>query len=247
MTDVTTTESINAPALTSDSPADIMAAILEMAANPSIDLDRLNRLMQMQEQMEQRQAEKEFDDALARVQSGVGPILKNQENKHTKSTYADLRSVNDTAMPLLSAEGFSVTFREGEAAEGRVSVIGILSRGGVKREFPKTLPVDATGVKGNENKIAIHAHQSAVTYAKRYLMFDMLNIATTDDDGNATGRVEPEYVNLQQLDQLRVALDEVGRTEEAFCTYANITSLAHLPAARFDEAMRRIREATNNG
>lgn len=230
---------VSTPVLADDSPQSFLQAMVQMASNPGIDLDRMDRLMAMHQQMETKQGEREFDEALSRAQANVGAIVKNQTNRQTSSKYADLHAVNKAVMPVLTSEGFSVSFDEGEAPEGFVKVMGTLSRSGISRGYTKILPVDGAGIKGNSNKIPIHAHQSAVTYAKRYLVLDMVNIAATDDDdGNAAGA--GPVINAEEVAQIRALIKQVGADEKRLCVYLRISKIEDLQVSQWGLAMTAI-------
>ena len=60
---------------------DPLVAMIERAArDPSVDLERMERLMQMQERGALRQAEGEFNDAMALVQQELAPIARDCNN-----------------------------------------------------------------------------------------------------------------------------------------------------------------------
>lgn len=166
---------------------DAMTAIFERAAfDIEFPLDRLEKMMEMQERWQANQSEKEFNEALAAAQSEMPVVLKNQENSMTRSTYADLAAINKAIAPVYSAHGFSVSFNTFEAKMQNCYGVSceLCHRSGHRRKFQAEIPPDNVGIKGNTNKTSIHAFGSTMSYAKRYLLTMIFNIATEDPDGS---------------------------------------------------------------
>lgn len=176
-------------------PANLMQALATAAADPRMDVEKVERLFAMHKEMMDREAEAAFNDALARAQARVQPIVTNRRNDHTRSMYATLAAVNEQISPIYSAEGLAVSFDTYDKARhkdmdplqsGWVRVIATVSHsGGHKRVYHLDGPLDDAGTEGKKNKTGIQAMGSTVSYLRRYLVLMIFNVATADDnDGN---------------------------------------------------------------
>jgi hypothetical protein len=115
--------------------------------------------------------------ALARAQSQMGKALKQSNNPHFKSKYADLSSVMDACMPSLTANGIAVIQPTvDEDGERFVKTVLIHGETGETLECRTPLIVQKNDMQG---------YMSAVTYGRRCGLMCMGGIAPEDDDGNA--------------------------------------------------------------
>lgn len=227
----------------SDSAA-LIAMIERVALNPDVDIDKMERLLQMQERIMDRNAKAAFIGALVDMQPKL-PVIgrkgnivihkkdlpKTDENIVQKTPYALWEDINDAIRPLLAEHGFTLTFRFKKESD-RVEVTGILShRQGHFEETTLSLPMDTSGSKNN-----VQAIGSSTSYGKRYAAIALLNITTRgeDDDGKAAGGPEP--INEKQLADLRKLIDETDTDIEKFCEAYKIDALVDLPAKTFDAA-----------
>lgn len=166
----------------------ILAIIERAARDPSVDIDKMERLIAMQERVQSREAQTAYYADLAKMQPNLPIIderggIKNRDGV-IQSTYALWEDVNEAIRPTLAEHGFSLSFRVSRA-EGEIVVTGILAHSfGHREETTLALPTDTSGSKN-----AVQAVGSSTSYGKRYTAFALLNLTTTgeDDDGNKAG------------------------------------------------------------
>lgn len=173
----------------------------------------MERLIAMQRQMSQDEAERQFNDAMNRCQLAMGRIATNMDNPSTRSRYADYSQIDRAIRPIYTKEGFSLSFGDGETpGPDMVRIICYVSRGGHTRIYRKDMPVVTKGPKGNDVMTATHATGSADAYAKRYLVKDIFNLAIgeDDDDGNL-GALTPEQTAIADSIRTAPSEDEVLR------------------------------------
>ncbi len=122
----------------------------------------------------------ELATALAKAQGSIKGAIKDAENPHFRSKYADLASVWDACRKELSTNGLSVLQApRGVATEGGWIVeveTRLMHSSGQWIADTITIPVgkpDAQGIG------------SALTYARRYALASFVGVAPEDDDGNA--------------------------------------------------------------
>jgi hypothetical protein len=137
----------------------------------------------MTEKTEPKPSHKGLYSALAAAQAEMGRALKDTNNPHFKSKYADLSSVCDACMPALSKHGIAVLQPSFDDETGRyVKTIFVHGDSGETVECRVPLIVAKTDMQG---------YGSSVTYARRYGLMGMAGIAPEDDDGNAAAKAPP--------------------------------------------------------
>lgn len=213
-------------------PRDESAAVLSMiaraASDPSIDIDKMERLMQMQERAIQRQAQTAFDESMAALQPEL-PVVAERGDAAGRYTFAKWEDIQAAIKPILQKHGFALTFRT-DTANG-VIVTGILShRAGHREETSITLPADPSG-----NKNAVQAIASAVQYGKRYTAGALLNLTShgEDDDAFSTGAVT---ISEEQEIFLRELADSVGADLPKFLAYMKVGSLSAIMSKDYAKA-----------
>ena len=170
-------------------PIDMVA---RAAADPNVDADKMGKLYDIADRHQRREAEIAFSDAMCATQAEMSnhPIIKNRENKQTRSEYADLGAVLKVLRPIYTRHGFSVSLSTvTPIIPDTVRVRGILRhRQGHSEEHFYDNPYDNAGINGSVNKTPTHAFSSSTSYAQRILNMQMFNLYSGyDDDGNAAG------------------------------------------------------------
>ena len=224
----------------SQQDTNIMAVISRAAADPSCDIDKMERLLQMHERMQDKAAAAEFSAAMARMQCEMPTVFEGATNTHTKNTYATLDDINRAVKSVMQAHGFAVTFKVVHVAAG-VSVTGILMHSaGHREETTLLLPID-TG----PGRSTVQAVGSSVTYGKRYVMCALLNITTGDavDDDGAGAKPEPVITDIQ-CRQLQSMADKCSqKAQDAFAKkYPDVTVIAK---SQFDTILNQLTASAN--
>lgn len=178
------------PALPAEAPQEAtMLNIIERAArDPSVDIDKLDRLLAMQERVQAKQAQVEFDNALRDAQEEMKAIRTDLDNPQTRSKYASYAQLDKAIRPIYVRHGFAVTFNTGDAPRpDDLRVLATLShRSGHRQDYKIDMPADGKGAKGGDVMTRTHATGAAASYGQRYLYKLMFNLAVgdVDDDGN---------------------------------------------------------------
>lgn len=163
----------------------LLEVISRAAADPNVDIEKMERLLEMQARVETRQAEVAFAEDFAAMQPKLPTITMNGEIVHKGqviSQFSDWPNINKVVTPILSEHGFSLSFKPAEK-EGKTAVTAILRhRMGHQDEATLSLPTDTSGAKN-----AVQAVGSSLTYGKRYTGVLILNLTIEgeDDDGSA--------------------------------------------------------------
>jgi hypothetical protein len=199
------------------STAPVLQMIERLAMSPDIDVTKLEKMLDMQERILDRDAEMAFNQAMVRAQRGMPTIQKKAFNQQTSSFYATLDEVNKGAVPVYTNEGFSVSYNTVDSAmgEGYIRVVAYVSHEqGHTREYQYDMPIDNAGIKGSVNKTLVHGRASSVSYGQRYLICLIFNISAAKDvDGNQP-KAESDDVKPGTLKNLRELMAKVERTDE---------------------------------
>jgi len=205
-------------------------AVIERAAfNPDVDVDKMQRLLDMQERILNKNAEIAFNQAMARLQPNLPTIHKATKGHNTK--YAKYEDIDKQLRPYYTSEGFSISFTSKKNESGTETYYGTLShQEGHSRTAEIDLPADNSGGKN-----AIQAKGSTISYAKRYLLTMLLNVITTDedDDGYKGGTTFITEGEVKVLDDM---IKKSGANKEKFLEHIGIKSLEELPENKFKEA-----------
>lgn len=131
--------------------------------------------------MKWSESRNEIAAALAKAQGAMKPAIKDSQNPHFKSSYADLASAWEACRAALAANGLAV-IQGPESDDGSlVSVTTCLMHSsGQWCESDLRLRVAKADAQGLG---------SLVTYLRRYALMAMVGIAPDDDDGNAAAQM----------------------------------------------------------
>lgn len=201
----------------------IMSVVMKMASNPDFDVEKMERLIAMQERATANRAKQAYFAAMVTAQNDMKPIAQDAENKHTHSKYATLEAINKAIQPVIAANGFSISF--GEDATEKVDHYRVVATirhvdGHAEREY-MDVPSDGKGAQGKSNKNATQAFGSSVTYARRYLTMAIFNLSITgeDDDANSASENPPRFERLtphraRQLIDFQAILKEIDEGQD---------------------------------
>lgn len=209
-----------------------------LAKDPTVDVAKLERLMALQERALARNAEAEYNAAMARVQAEIRPIAADAENPQTRSRYASYAALDRALRPIYTKEGFALSFGTGEgAAELHVRVTCHVShRDGHSRDYHFDMPADGKGAKGGDVMTKTHAAGSAASYGMRYLLKMIFNVAVGEDDDDGNTAALPT-ITVEQCCLLDDLIAEVGADKAKFLRYLKVRTLEDIPAQAFKDAM----------
>lgn len=186
---------VSVPALT---PLDL----LHQAIEQNVDLEKLQRLMDMQEQWEKKQAKKAFFKALSAFQA-MCPAIKKNKTANIKSEkgsysykYAELGNVE--AQIKGGMEKCELTKRWEIAEEGALLKVTCLIThiDGHTETTEMKAEKDSSGGKNN-----IQQKASTITYLKRYTLLGGLGISTADEDNDGRGNPTTTPAKTEQTEE----------------------------------------------
>lgn len=141
--------------------------------------------------MNKSESIKNIAGALLAAQKTMGDATKGSKNPFFKSSYADLNSIREVAIPALNAQGVTV-LQPTDAAAGLVETVLLHTSG--EWISGTTKIVNTKGDAQGEG--------SGVSYARRYGLQSLLNIGAVDDDGEAAVGRKPANAITAVLDTI---------------------------------------------
>jgi len=126
---------------------------------------------------------KQIAEALVKAQKGFSPALKQSNNPHFRSKYADLATCVEAVIDALNNNGIALMQMTHECQDGvTVETVFIHASGELLSAGKLHVPAVKHDAQG---------YGSALTYARRYSLMAACGIAPEDDDGNAAVKTPP--------------------------------------------------------
>lgn len=157
--------------------------LIEMAISANADIDKLERLMDLQDRYEATNARKSFFSAMSAFNASCPTIIKRK--KAHNNFYAPLGDIHEQIKPTLNETGLSFRFEQDHSAGIEVTCIVTHIDGHSERTTMRA-PADTGG-----SKSPIQAIASTVSYLQRYTLCSALGITTADEDMD--GRIDNGY------------------------------------------------------
>jgi len=224
-----------------DMPPQVFELFQMALAKGEAGVNALEKLVDLQDKIQRRNAEQEFHRALAEFQESCPPVQKSSTAKITTNggggysfTYADLEEIISTVRPHLSRNGFSFTFDSSVEASKLLTCTCTLHHAhGHSMSSKFTLPIENGSGASDQQKTG-----GALTYAKRQCLISVLGLALADPEEAGAKAPPVEAINEAQRANILALLDETKVAPAKFCQRFNIVSVADLPVTLYAEAVR---------
>ncbi|WP_375667108.1 MULTISPECIES: ERF family protein [unclassified Bartonella] len=217
----------------------VMERILNKALDSDVDMDRLERLLDLREQEIKRQERQNFVRDLSAVQMAYKNIEQNAINKHTNSKYATLDQYIDAVKDGLATYKFALFYRIKNQTEKNVTIEITLSHpSGNEISTEGTFPIDSTGSKNS-----IQSLGSTLTYARRYLLGMLLNLASKEDDTDGQMQAKEDDTNNQkvsskQIKQIEELIEQTESDKNKLLSYAKVEKLTDMSCETADDVLK---------
>ncbi|WPH64008.1 essential recombination function protein [Vibrio phage vB_VpP_1] len=224
------------------------AQLLSLAVEQGADIEKLSKLMDLQERWEANQAKKAFDEAMNEFQSKMPVVPKRGKVDYTTGKgrtnydYGRLEDAFAIASPILKEVGLSFRFKQESSTNGLITVTCVISHKlGHQEENSMSAMPDQSG-----GKDAIKAMGSTNSYLRRYTFTGGFGIvfAGEDDESQMIPATHAPQQNsvmqgFEQIKQetelnLKAMLDDRGAKPEQYLkwisgvTKCNIAKLSDL-------------------
>ena len=171
-------------------------ALLAMAVQQNLDVEKLEKLMELQEKWDRQQAKKAFNEAMAKFQSEC-PVLKKDKSVFVggqeRYKYTPLDSIISQTKGLIAANGFSyfietadeVRERDGKKKAGINIIVEVVHASGHSKKTTLWIPIEhKLSSQGKPLMSAPQEYGAALTFGKRYAFCNAFGILTGDDDND---------------------------------------------------------------
>lgn len=232
MNDIVEHASENLPQITTEKA--MIQRIAEMASDPKVDPDKIEKLLNIQIKMLDRQAKMDFDQALARVQKQMPRITKRGEIKNRAgevvARYMKYEDIDMVIRPILQAEDFSLVHNVTDEG-GRMKVETFLKhKSGHQESVNIVLPYD----KPNALKSEIQAAAGTSSVGKRNNVCNLLNLTAEGEDDD--GFLNYIKIDDSQKEEIIKALRETGADGVRFLQYMGVASVDEIPMKDYAKA-----------
>ena len=203
----------------------------------------LEKLVALQERVMGIQAENALSTALGEFQAECPQIQQSKTASiATKSgagysfSYAPLDVIAKTIQPFLQKHGLSYAFDSELNGNMLTVTCRVRHRDGASVSGQFTATTDSSsGASATQKQGMAH------TYAKRQALSSALGLITTNADSDAAGdSVDSTPISDKQVAEIRDLLKSKGADIDRFLAFVGVDSLADIPAALFDIAMRTL-------
>ncbi len=219
----------------------LMVLIDRMISNPDVDIDRIEKMLELKERWDANEARKAYVAAMSAFKADPPTIIKDRHveytsdrtGKKTEYDHATLGALCDAIIKGLSKHGISHRWDISQG-DGRVKVTCILTHSmGHSESVSMNGPLDDSGGKN-----AIQAIASTTTYLERYTLFAATGLAAQEDNDGRGG--DEVTVSPEQVATLTALIKERGEMAKGL-RFLKVKSLEEIPAKNFDEAVALIK------
>ncbi len=197
-------------------PAASAQGLIEIAIAQNADIDKLEKLMALQERYDAKNAKAAYLSAVSLFQANCPKIKKLKDGHNSK--YATLEDIIEQVKDVLFKAGLSYSFSQTQDAQ-QITVSCHLSHvDGHTETVSLTSDHDKSG-----GKQPIQALASAVSYLRRYTFTGVTGIVPSDEDSD--GRIESgkvvEHCDSSQVIEINELLDKTGLDANTFGGFIN--------------------------
>ncbi len=192
-------------------PVGQYALMVQMAIEKDLDIGKLEKLIAMQKEAEERSCKKEFDRMFALMQAEFVPARRTKTGDRYK--YAPLEELQSTYDPIIHKFGFSYRWREEKIDDGKRCTLIISGHG----HTDEGTCFDVPNLPGTKLMNPIQVAGAMSTYGRRYTYIAGFGVTVEDEDSD--GR--PEGLGVTWKDET-VRLVQAASMEELHAAWKEI-------------------------
>ncbi len=214
-------------------PLSLIAQMVNAGAMSEQSVAVVEKLVSLQQRMEDRQAEKDFAYNFVRLQGELSTFVatKPVPDKHGNIKFYTLpfHEIMEVVRPILLRLGFSASFSTADLRDGRMrQVVTLQHESGHHRDFQVFVRVGSGPPGATESQ----ADSGSNTTAKRLALCNALGI-TIDNSNDA--RAEGNAITAEQAATLRKMVADSRADEQAFLRFAGAKSYEEIGERRYAE------------
>lgn len=228
------------PAPAANSPMGMMLAAIQQGAT----LEQVEKMMDLQERWERKEAKKAYDEAFANFKAEVVVIIKGKDvtdGPLKGKSYAELHDVVDAVTPALSKHGLSSSWKLTKDDKDWIEVTCYLRHiGGHEESVSMGGPPDSGGAKN-----AIQARASTKTYLERYTLKAITGLAERGEDSDGRPpKAEKTITEVQAYRLQSIASQCSAGVQKKFAD--DWPDLMAMPASQLDAVEASLMGAAEN-
>ena len=214
-------------------PAATPAALLEIAITNGADIEKLEKLMAMQERYEANEARKAFLADMNAFRAEAIVVYKDADGHNSK--YAKLSSIVKHVVPIMAKHNLTHRWIT-ESVDGGTVVTCVLTHElGHSEQASMTAPPETSGSKN-----AIQAIGSTISYLQRYTFQAVTGIVASDDDNDAVV-YDVEYISESLAAKVRDRLEATDSNVEKFLEVFKVESIEMIPASKYQRINKALK------
>lgn len=225
---------------------EMQSALLRIVQEKDIDPERLEKFLDLQIRMEEKQARVSFNEALSGFQSDCPIITKNKKTefqsssgKTTKYDYAPLDEIVYVIKPHLKTWGLSYSFNI-KATGDKTSqelVTRIRHEHGHFEDFSYFFNPLHDDKRMNQSQRA----KSASTYAKRVGIENALGLVTAGEDDDAK-RASDTPMSTKQRVEINILIEETKTDKEKLMEFLSIEDFDSMSGYQAKKAIHALNQ-----
>jgi hypothetical protein len=224
--------------------------IESFATNPLVDVEKLEKLLQMQNDQLTRNAEVAFNAAMTKAQSEMKLVATDASNPSTQnSRYATYGALDKMLRTIYTTNGFALSFNTGDEAPPEcIRVLCDVSHaGGFSKQYKIDLPTDGKGARGGDVMSKTHATGAGMSYGMRYLLKMIFNVAVGEEDTDGNGPATAiACIDAAQIITLQKLMGQVKQDMKRFFDNYNIKAVSELPAEFYAEVLQYLEKKSRD-
>jgi hypothetical protein len=221
------------------------STMIELALTSGADLDKIEKLIELQERWERNEAKKAYHLAMSAFKANPPEILKavhvsfksKKTGQLTEYDHPDLADVAEKVSKAMSTHGLHASWSTAQHEGGQIEVTCTITHVlGHSESTSLKASADQSGGKNN-----IQALGSTISYLERYTLLAKTGLAAKgiDDDGAAS---EPTGITEEQVLTIESQMAEVNADEKAFLKYLGVKGLDELDAIGYKKAIQALND-----
>jgi hypothetical protein len=208
-------------------------AALQMALSGDMSVEKLEKMLELQERWESNEAKKAYVQAMAAFKAKPPKIKKDRHVRFatqkgvTEYNHASLGNVTEAINSALAENGLSAGWKTEQDQTGIKVTCTITHNLGYSENTSLTAPAESSGTKNS-----IQAIGSTITYLQRYTLLALTGLATHEQDDDGINS-EQAVITESQAESIRKALTETKSDESLFLAHIGAESVETIPVTKF--------------
>lgn len=220
----------------------VQSDLLSLAIKEGAGVDQLEKLMELQERHEAKEARRAYVVAMTAFKADPPKIEKDAKvsyeakGRMTEYKHATLANVTDKVNTALSTHGLSAAWETKQDEKGIEVTCKITHILGHSESTSLKCGADDSGGKNR-----IQAVGSTVTYLQRYTLLSLTGLATAEMDDDGVGS-EAEYISEEQMANINEWIESIGGDcLQNFKKYIGVDELDKILAKDYKKAITALK------